>query len=726
MPNKPERDAWIFEFLPDDVSSGSAVQVPVRVSTHGFNTTPDTGTPADLRDKQWPRLVTESPTYSVTLPEGLFGVARTRLGNVFITNPSTKAWPTQAWTGEQDALRDYAWSGRPFRAWRSPNGAYQLWEDYTEEYSGTVERMIPRLYGFEILLSDNAARLDQPLTLPTYMGLDRALSVGTGSNSNHGDVLDLSGEFTLMVLARFSSGDLAKTNQRPFDKFSTTGWRMELNRNGNGSVYFLHTDFADVIVSGTGYVTEDELWHSWAVTWEPAGIATGYVRMYKDGVLIHEATESKTAPLTDFAHSLILESNSTCKYTDFRIYDVRRTEEQIRSDMHRRIPGNSTNLVGYWYRLNVGGTLLLDETSGGNDGTVTSITEVDSGEGPEDLAGQYKPLTLGAGSNLTAGTLLSVADRVFAYGSSPHTDAPVLYDAGKLLVEGSGGGTNYTVDYARSIATIHTLFSSDLGQIRITAPGYDDGVDAPTTFGELVKFLLTNFGSFSASDLASSITSHASTAALEYHFPGGSEAPIFSDILRLLCSAVGSAIVPTTDGKLGALDLSAPSATGAIELTDDDIGDLEFQDLEEPTSSQRVGYAKTYAIQDLSELDTSNAADGIVEALRDPWRVAEDPGTLALSLRWPEAQPGELVKTSLKDQADALSLADTLQSSFWGIEGGVITLRCTILPDAPLVTTGNVVRLRSGILRTLPDGLLFVCRSHDLQRRVTLLGGFEP
>jgi len=727
MAVRQPQDAWLFEFMPDDLSSGSPVATAVRVSTHGFETDADTAIPADLRDKPWPKAVRPDITYSVTLPEGLFGVARTRFGSVMIWNPSVKDTADGSWTGERDELRDYAWAGRDFRAWRSPDGRSSEWSYYTETYVGIIERMIPRTHGYEVLISDNASRLEQPLGLPKYMGLNRALSVTTSSSSNHGDVLDLTDEFTLEFLVRFSAGDLTQQNQRVFDKLvSSVGWRLEINQNGNGSMRFTHEDLTTT-TAPNGTFTEDEIWHRVSFVWEPAGISPGRTVIYLDGENIKETSQSFTAPLTTNANSLILIANCTAEFSDLRIWSEAMTQEKIRANMHRRIPGTTTNLVGYWYNLNEPtNSLLLDETSGGNDGTATSITPIDSGEGPSDLTGHFKPLTVGGGSNYVAGNLLAVADRVFAYGSGPHVAAPAVYDAGKALDEGTGGGTNFTVDYARGIVTIHTLFSSDLGQIRITAPGFDDGTDDPETFAEIVEWLLTTYGPFVAADLDTTITSHSSTKILEYHFPGGEDAPIISEVLRRICAAVGTAIVPLASGKLGALNLSAPTVYSATTLTDDDFVELEIEDLEEPTSAQRVGYARTYAPQDLSELDSSNAETGVIEALRDPWRVAEDPAALTLLDRWPEAQPGDLVETALRTEADALALANTLQDSYWGVEAGVMTIKATLATDAPDIRIGDVVLLKSAILRMTPGGLLFICRSHDLRRRITLFGGFEP
>ena len=59
---------------------------------------------------------------------------------------------------------------------------------------------------------------------------------------------------------------------------------------------------------------------------------------------------------------------------DVRIWNIARTQADIQRDMHKRLVGNETSLVGYWPLDEATGTTAYDLTANANNGTITGAS----------------------------------------------------------------------------------------------------------------------------------------------------------------------------------------------------------------------------------------------------------------------------------------------------------------------------------------------------------------
>ena len=65
------------------------------------------------------------------------------------------------------------------------------------------------------------------------------------------------------------------------------------------------------------------------------------------------------------------------KMDELRIWNVVRTQAEIKANMHTELSGNESNLVAYYNFNNGSGTTINDMTSNSNDGTMTNMANVD-------------------------------------------------------------------------------------------------------------------------------------------------------------------------------------------------------------------------------------------------------------------------------------------------------------------------------------------------------------
>jgi hypothetical protein len=68
--------------------------------------------------------------------------------------------------------------------------------------------------------------------------------------------------------------------------------------------------------------------------------------------------------------------NANADIDDCRLWNVARTQEEIKRDMNRELIGTEEGLVGYWKFNEGSGTIVQDSTSNNNDGTISGATYV--------------------------------------------------------------------------------------------------------------------------------------------------------------------------------------------------------------------------------------------------------------------------------------------------------------------------------------------------------------
>lgn len=92
-------------------------------------------------------------------------------------------------------------------------------------------------------------------------------------------------------------------------------------------------------------------------------------KLYLNGVLV--ASQTLSGEITANANDLLIGDMFNGTIDEVRLWDVARTEEEIRANMCKKLDGDESGLIGYW-RLDEGtGTTANDET-GNNNGTLTN------------------------------------------------------------------------------------------------------------------------------------------------------------------------------------------------------------------------------------------------------------------------------------------------------------------------------------------------------------------
>jgi hypothetical protein len=124
--------------------------------------------------------------------------------------------------------------------------------------------------------------------------------------------------------------------------------------------------------STTPYPT-DGTWLHVAATYD--GVST---KIYVNGV--QEASTAYTAPIVNSANPLYIanDPSTTAKLfqgsvDEVRLWNIVRSEADIKATMTRKLMGNESGLVGYWRFDEVSGTTMKDETSNQNYGSMTGM-----------------------------------------------------------------------------------------------------------------------------------------------------------------------------------------------------------------------------------------------------------------------------------------------------------------------------------------------------------------
>ncbi|NTW33314.1 MAG: T9SS type A sorting domain-containing protein [Bacteroidetes bacterium] len=130
-------------------------------------------------------------------------------------------------------------------------------------------------------------------------------------------------------------------------------------------------------------------WSNWCYTYYDVALTFGQwyhiagtydgttAKIYIDGKLV--GTQSYTNGIVDSQTPLYIgcRTNSGCwadgQIDEARVWNVARTEAQIKANMYKELVGNEAGLVAY-YKFNEGsGTTLYDATSNHNDGTLLNV-----------------------------------------------------------------------------------------------------------------------------------------------------------------------------------------------------------------------------------------------------------------------------------------------------------------------------------------------------------------
>ncbi|MCD4817743.1 MAG: choice-of-anchor D domain-containing protein, partial [Candidatus Cloacimonetes bacterium] len=158
-----------------------------------------------------------------------------------------------------------------------------------------------------------------------------------------------------------------------------------------GNVYWLHWDNNYEDIAGKGYQLqlpgtnsgewefhkdiEYDNWYHIAWTLETDGILTSYV----NGELTRQGMITGTVT-TNTNNLIFAEPENTQRYNgnvdEIRIWDVVRSTEQIRENMHLPLAGTETGLVSWW-QFNDGSETKTKDAILGNNGTLFNMTNDD-------------------------------------------------------------------------------------------------------------------------------------------------------------------------------------------------------------------------------------------------------------------------------------------------------------------------------------------------------------
>ncbi len=259
----------------------------------------------------------------------------------------------------------------------------------------------------------------------------------------------------------------------------------------------------------------DTGWHHWAGVYVRS---TGERRLYRDGVLVAsdvtgEPFEEVDAPEL-FLGRFFLQANSDFggDLEELRVWNVARTEAEIREAMHRTMTGSESGLVAYWLFNEATGSTAADVV-GGHDLTLqngtawaesdapvaggVSVTQTEA-DGPVDFsaAGVSMSYTAQGGASVTV-TRLDAAPSSLPAGGSVET----VLDGQYWIIERDGAGSfqadvTFTVaeDLSGDVAGRLLLFrrNSRAGEgepwEQVTAADSLDAATGSVTFRGLTAF----------------------------------------------------------------------------------------------------------------------------------------------------------------------------------------------------------------------------------------------
>lgn len=224
------------------------------------------------------------------------------------------------------------------------------------------------------------------------------------------------------------------------------------------------------ICSGT---ISPNTWTHLAVTWASGGYLIGYINGVKiDSVLTaYPMTSSNSS-------SLFLGKwdgfNTLGKMDEIRIWNVTRTESEIKANMYKELVGNESGLKAYYKMSNGSGTTLTDNSGNNNNGTLNNgPVWIASGcfAGPKncldfDGIDDYVAITSGVvlGTTFTQEMWIYPTDASVVYrgilGQQPTNSpsrCPCVYQYGRKVHFGMGNGSTWYSDITNNdVLTINS------------------------------------------------------------------------------------------------------------------------------------------------------------------------------------------------------------------------------------------------------------------------------
>jgi hypothetical protein len=249
-------------------------------------------------------------------------------------------------------------------------------DDETDLFKGSLDDL--RIYNYALSSMEiSNLQTDWSPTVPTtvsngagyaldFDGTDDFIDCGNSSSVNITDNITLE--------AWFKSDKFESTQSIIKKNGSGSGYELSLSSNGN--VFFrLNGSDSWRANSSSLYPHDGNTWMHVAATYDGTKMT-----IYINGV----AEDTDTNPLTSIntnSNNLVIGTNASDSTSglfdgaidEVRVWNVIRSEAEIRETMCKRLTGSESGLVGYWRFDNVSGTNVNDLTSNNNDGTMHNM-----------------------------------------------------------------------------------------------------------------------------------------------------------------------------------------------------------------------------------------------------------------------------------------------------------------------------------------------------------------
>lgn len=701
-----------------------------RVSTHGLLTLPTDS----LATKSFPAGLSEPPSISISAFESgaIGGMLDVGHGGFRVANPRNDS----GWA-KRNAWLSLYWSGARYEAYWAESRPYppKSFDDYELILSGRIERLIPdEEHSFLLSARSRRAELDREINVPTYRGTGpRCIRAVAAKIASCGDVLDQTGSFSFAFLIKpIILTTLAQKLVWKFNSGSNSGYGLELSytagnegrmrfRIGGLSTVNLATPALSALAVGTEF-------YRVVCTYDHS---TGVRCIYIDGTLA--ATDTVTGTPVANADSLSLFTGVEADLVDFAFWSgTALTQEQVEQIGRGPIEPDEQSATNYWPMTDGSGTTALDtKGSPARNATLTALTTwASSLEGSVDLRDQRKPIALGGTIWNVEPVLVDAVERIYQTHYRGIRTMGGVRSRGAILVEGTGGGTNYTKSVATSTVTVHTL-PGDPGVVTLNVTAGDDGPSWDATdWPSIVRFLTTIVGPLTDADLYYDGTDDpfgiakgstwVNLAPMELFLRAGGN---LLEELDKWARAQGAALFfdPTRGDKLWAIRLDKPIGSADLTLRRErDFAPIERLELLNPTSAQRVSWQWCYRTMSTEELVASDASMGtggdavLGAAFRAfvaprqlprydadsqrttyqpaPYRVVKVPALATVRTKYPLAVESEVTEAHYTRARDAYAEARRRQTGWHGgdgIEG--ISLRFTRKVDS--LALGKIIEI---------------------------------
>ncbi len=559
--------------------------------------------------------------------------------------------------GVPDYLTGLSWGGCSIAVYLGAKGA--PWSQFTQIFQGTVASG-GATWTTEVLslpLRDVQGLFAVPLQKQLYTA-SCPLTATTGDKVVMAGFPQQTGSLTVEAWVYVSDG--AATAQRIIaTDDGTHGWAVATGGTNAFALRFTTRDLSSTVLESAANALVAG-WNPIAVVYDHAAqtktlyvgaVAVGTVASLT-GSLVAATGGTNSGALTLFAGNAGNPMTAPGRLAELRIWNVARTQAQIQANMRLRMLGTETGLVGYWPGWVSGdgvGTVLHDQTVGGNNGTFSGTTGWGVGDWVDpSIAGKPIPVCLGvvrqAEAVLVDANTPGGPTYQWAHRSAQSLDA--VYDKGGPLTV----STQYTADTARGY---FTLQQSPAGQVTYDAHGDNVG-GFVSSAADVSRRIVTAFAGFADPaqiDVAAIARANAANSAPVGLATG--VAPLNIDAALDIVMSSDGGWWSTNRLGLFTLGILAAPRLASLFLTERDViidaKPLQRLATPDPPWRLRLGYHRIWKTQQVGNFVTSLAANLQALYSQDYSTLTANGSLPAPSAAFPLAE--DAYETSLLDAA---------------------------------------------------------------------------